>query len=113
MEISEIYSKLLSLGFPSNIVSSFENIVVWFREEHQIYLAVLPFREKNDIDNHVIGEIFEESTLRWYASVVDDYEQEDILCNENDLGCHGDLCDSYHEAQLDMVNQAIEILENR
>jgi hypothetical protein len=62
-----------------------EQVVEWFRDKHSIYIAVLPFREK------AVMFLTKMVELCWYYSIVqDDEDLPDILCNEDDLGAHGD-----------------------
>lgn len=62
----------------------YQQVVDWFRDKHSIYIAVLPFREKDVMPEYDVE-------LCWYYSIVqDDEDLPDILCNEDDLGAHGD-----------------------
>ena len=79
--------ELIELNNHPNNCSSplYQQVVDWFRDKHSIYIAVLPFREKSDVSDEYGIE------LCWYYSIVqDDEDLPDILCNEDDLGAHGD-----------------------
>lgn len=80
-----------------------QQIIDWFRVEHSIYIAVLPFREGAD-----------NIELSWYYSVVeDDEELSDILCNEVDLGATDRLFDTYEEALTGAINNGIDLVKHR
>ena len=78
----------------------YQQVVDWFRDEHSIYIAVLPFREKGD-----------GVELCWYYSIVqDDEDLPDILCNEDDLGAHGDNYPTPKEAWDEAFLEALKLI---
>jgi hypothetical protein len=69
----------------------------WLREEHQLYVTALPFRDTED-----------GVELCWYYSLVeDDEELIDILCNEDDIGASIDSYDSYEDALEEGLKEAL------
>ena len=73
----------------------FQQAFEWFRINHKIYTAILPYRDEN-------------ISLSWYYSIVEDEEQ-DILCNEIDLGATEDFYETYQECELECLKKLIEI----
>ncbi len=87
-----------------NVVCSaplWQQVIDWFRINHSIYIAILPFRDNED-----------EIELSYYYSLVqDDEELNDILCNEVDLGAMDDLYDNYEECRNDVIQKAIDLIK--
>lgn len=82
----------------------YQQVVDWFRDKHSIYIAVLPFREKDIMPQYSIE-------LCWYYSIVqDDEDLPDILCNEDDLGAHGLNYATPQEAYDEAFNEALKLI---
>ena len=78
----------------------YQQVVDFFRDKHSIYIAVLPFRD--NIDG---------TELCWYYSLVqDDEDLTDILCNEDDLGAHGDNYPTPKEAYDGAFLEALKLI---
>lgn len=85
------------------IAPLWQQVIDWFREEHQIYLGVLPYRNNED-----------GIELCWYYTLVeDDEELPSIFCNADDLGASRDNYESSEEATLQAINKAIKIVKKR
>lgn len=93
-------------GYNSEYCSAplYQQVVDWFRDKHSIYVAVLPFRENDIMPQYCIE-------LCWYYSIVqDDEDLPDILCNEDDLGAHGDNYATPKEAYDEAFKEALKLI---
>lgn len=89
----------------SNSVTAplWQQVLNWFEKEHQIYISILPYRNKED-----------EIELCWYYTLVEDSEElYDIYCNANHLNASSDNYDTPELARTNAIQKAIEIVENR
>ena len=81
----------------------YQQVISWFREEHQIYIGVLPYR--NNEDNIEL--------CRYYTLVIDDEDLPSIFCNADDLGASRDNYNTPEEARDAAIQKTIEIVKNR
>lgn len=76
----------------------------WLRKAHKIYVAVLPFQELEDSHG-----------LDFYYSLVNygdsDCSENNILCNEIDLGASDTTYESYEEALEEGLMCALLIIK--
>lgn len=84
-------------GLPLMIAAPlFEQVINWFRIRHNIYIAVLPYRE--------------DSELCWYYIIVEDDEQlSDILLNEGDLNASSNY-KNYEDALLEGIKAGLNLI---
>jgi hypothetical protein len=101
----ERYCTYFSLAEFEMLAPLYQQVVDFFRDKHSIYIAVLPFREKSDVSDEYSIE------LCWYYSLVqDDEDLPDILCNEDDLGAHGDNYATPKEAWDEAFKEALKLI---
>ena len=76
----------------------------WFREKYKLASAILPFQDIED-----------RTGLCYYYSIVDldEYKDEDILCNESNLGASDVNFSSHPEAELACLKKLIEIVKKK
>jgi len=73
----------------------------WLRDEKQIAITALPYRE----------EEFEDNKIMWYYSVVNLNEEGNIFCDEADLGAtESDFFDTYEIALEEGLIKGLELI---